>query len=36
MSKYVTPRDVGFFKGINFELIDDIVETPIIFFSLFP
>lgn len=36
MSKYVTPRDVGFFKGINQELIDDIVETGIIFFSLIP
>lgn len=36
MSKYVTPRDVGFFKGINQELIDDIVETSVIFFSLIP
>ena len=36
MSKFVTPRDVGFFKGINKELIDEIVETSIIFFSLIP
>lgn len=36
MSKFVTPRDVGFFKGINLELIDEIVETSIIFFSLIP
>jgi len=36
MSKYVTPRDVAFFKSINKELIDDIIETDIIFFSLIP
>jgi len=36
MSKYVTPRDVGFFKGINLELVDDIIETGIVFFSLIP
>lgn len=36
MSKYVTPRDVGFFKGINLEIIDDIIETSVIFFSLIP
>lgn len=36
MSKFVTPRDVGFFKGINVELIDEIVETSVIFFSLIP
>ena len=36
MSKFVTDRDVGFFKGINQEIIDDIIETGIIFFSLVP
>ncbi len=36
MSKFVTNRDVAFFKGINLELIDDIVETGIIFYSLIP
>jgi len=36
MSKFVTSRDVGFFKGINLELVDEIVETGIIFFSLIP
>ena len=36
MSKFVTPRDVGFFKGINKELIDEIVETSVVFFSLIP
>lgn len=36
MSKFVTPRDVAFFKGINLELVDEVVETPIIFFSLIP
>lgn len=36
MSKFVTPRDVAFIKGINLEIIDDIIETSIIFFSLIP
>ena len=36
MAKFVTGRDVAFFKGINKELIDEIVETSIIFFSLIP
>ena len=36
MSKFVTPRDVGFFKGINLELVDEIIETGVIFYSLIP
>lgn len=36
MSKFVTTRDVAFFKGINKELIDEIIETSVIFFSLIP
>lgn len=36
MSKFVTNRDVAFFKGINKELIDEIIETGIIFYSLIP
>jgi hypothetical protein len=36
MSKFVTNRDVGFFKGINLEIIDDIIETGVVFFSLIP
>jgi len=36
MSKFVTNRDVAFFKGINLELIDEIIETGIVFYSLIP
>lgn len=36
MSKYITEKDVAFFKGVNKELIDEIIETSIIFFSLIP
>lgn len=36
MPKFVTPRDVEFFRGINTELVNEIVETSIIFFSLIP
>ena len=36
MSKFVTPNDVNFFGGINRELIDGIIETGIIFYSLLP
>lgn len=36
MSKYVTTRDVAFFTGINKEVINDIIETPIVFYSLLP
>ena len=36
MSKFVTEKDVAFFQGINKELIDEIIETSVIFFSLIP
>ena len=36
MSKFVTTRDVAFFKGLNLELIDEFIKTPIVFFSLIP
>lgn len=36
MPRFVTNRDVGYIKGINHELIDKIIETPVIFFSLYP
>jgi len=36
MSKFVTPHDYAFFQGINKELIDEIIETGVIFFSLIP
>jgi len=34
MSKFVTARDVSFMNGINLEIINDVIETPIIFYSL--
>jgi len=36
MSKYVTPNDVNFFGGINNEIVEQIIQTPIIFYSLIP
>jgi len=34
MSKYVTDRDVTFFRSINRELVDEVIETPVILYKL--
>lgn len=34
MPLFVTPRDYRFMKGINQELIDQVIETPVIFYGI--
>lgn len=34
MSRFVTNRDMNFITGINKELVDDIIETKVILYSL--
>jgi len=34
MPKYVTDRDVTFFRSINRELVDEVIETPVILYKL--
>jgi hypothetical protein len=34
MPRFNSPRDVGFFRQISSELVDDVVETPVVFYKL--
>lgn len=34
MARFVTQRDYAFFKGVNKELVNDIINTEVIIFSL--
>ena len=34
MPKYLTDRDVTFFQSINRELVDEVIETPVIVYKL--
>lgn len=36
MPRFITNRDVTFYKGINHELIDKVIETPVIIYSFDP
>lgn len=34
MPKFLSERDINFFHGLNLELVDEIIETPVIFYVL--
>src|SRR5690348_299563 len=34
MSKFVQDRDVRYFRNINRELVDDIIETPVVIYKI--
>ena len=34
MPKFISPRDVNFFKGIARELVDDVVQTALVLFKI--
>jgi hypothetical protein len=34
MPRFNSPRDVGFFRQISSELVDDVVETPVVLYKL--
>lgn len=34
MPRFNSPRDVGFFRHISSEMVDDVVETPVVLYKL--